>query len=120
MSTMKKVREALLTVPVEQWIPVSFFLPLGPRHQVDQALSDLTKFGEIVRVGRGMYTRPVTPKVPENLDEVMLLRLPKGLRDELHSIAKKKSATRGAISVNAMLVEILSQFADAEGHLNKH
>jgi hypothetical protein len=35
------------------------FLHLGARTNVDQALSRLAKRGELLRVGRGMYTRPV-------------------------------------------------------------
>ncbi len=35
------------------------FLHMGTRANVDQALTRLTRRGELLRVGRGMYTRPV-------------------------------------------------------------
>ena len=35
------------------------FLHIGPRANVDQALSRLARRGELLRVGRGMYTRPI-------------------------------------------------------------
>ena len=48
----KKLPEGGIVSPKE-------FLHLGTRANVDQALSRLARRGELLRIGRGMYTRPV-------------------------------------------------------------
>lgn len=43
------------------------FLHLGTRANVDQALSRLVKKGELARVGRGIYTRPIRGRFGKRL-----------------------------------------------------
>ena len=47
------------TLPEGGIVSAKEFLHLGTRANVDQALSRLARRGELLRIGRGMYTRPV-------------------------------------------------------------
>lgn len=38
------------------------FLHLGPRTAVDQALSRMARAGELLRIGRGLYVRPIATR----------------------------------------------------------
>ena len=58
MSTMGKVKNHLLTIPIGQPFVSGSFFRHGNRAAVDQALSRLTKRGAVVRIAQGLYCKP--------------------------------------------------------------
>lgn len=72
------------------------FLHLGMRANVDQALSRLAKRGELLRVGRGMYTRPVKTRFGNR---------PPSSRSVSKAISQRTGETivsSGAVAANAL------------------
>ena len=63
---MSALNEAILsaaqTLPEGGLLSPKAFLHLASRAAVDQALARLARQGELLRVGRGAYTRPVTSR----------------------------------------------------------
>ena len=53
------------TLPEGAVLSAKDFLHLGKRGAVDQALSRLTRRGELLRIGRGLFTRPVRTRFGE-------------------------------------------------------
>ncbi len=54
-----RIREHAARLPTGAVFGAKGLLHLGSRAGLDQALSRLTRGGELLRVGRGLYTRPV-------------------------------------------------------------
>ncbi|WP_299747504.1 DUF6088 family protein [Devosia sp.] len=62
MSVVEEVRGAIKGKRSGSVISASMFANIGSREAVDQALSRLRKSGELMRVARGIYVRPVNGK----------------------------------------------------------
>ncbi len=97
---MGEFSEAILkyakNLPEGGIISAKEFLHLGNRANVDQALSRLAKRGELLRVGRGMYTRPVKSRFGV---------APPLSRTVLNSIRKRTGESivpSGAVAANAL------------------
>lgn len=82
MSTMsKRILEHAAQTPEGAPICAKALLHLGNRAAVDQALSRLTRRGQLMRIGRGLYVRPVesrfgtrAPSAPKVVEAYARLR----------------------------------------------
>jgi hypothetical protein len=64
-SITQKIREASQTMPEGAVLSARVLLHLGSRAAVDQALSRLARGGELLRVGRGLYSPPLRSRFGE-------------------------------------------------------
>lgn len=94
MNIAKAVRQAIARMQEGVAFPAKDLLALGPRAAVDQVLYRMVKEGELLRVARGIYTRPKwnkyvkTPVMPEPFEVAEL-------------VAKKQGATLGPSGAEA-------------------
>jgi hypothetical protein len=58
MTAIASIRQRLGEVPEGEPFTTAAFLAFGTRAAVDQALSRLTKSGEVLRLARGIFVRP--------------------------------------------------------------
>lgn len=58
MSLQTSILNAAMSLPEGGLLTPKEFLHLGSRAAVDQAFSRLVKSGKLLRIGRGLYTRP--------------------------------------------------------------
>src|ERR1051325_7272399 len=66
-----QIQNRIASQPGSVWTPVDF-LDLGPRASVDKTLQRLTMAGDLSRIDRGLYFRPVTNSLtgkPTNPDQ---------------------------------------------------
>lgn len=63
VSVLELVRQKAQEFPLGEPFSVKEIHSVGSRTAVDQALSRLTKMGELQRVARGFYARPKTSPV---------------------------------------------------------
>lgn len=85
MSTIELIRQHARKLPAGEPFTPAVFLSMASRASVDQALSRLARVGEISRVTRGVFVRPVESR---HLGKV----LPEP-RKVAESLAKAKGAT---------------------------
>lgn len=62
MTTAEKIEAYAAELAEGETLSAKELLHLGERASIDQALSRLVKRGALLRVGRGMYARPVTSR----------------------------------------------------------
>jgi len=65
-----RIASEIETLPEGVPISAKSLLHLGTRAAVDQALSRLSRKGKLLRVGRGLYVRPVQTKFGTRMPEV--------------------------------------------------
>lgn len=58
-SAIEGVRQELASLPEGALLSSKAFLHLGTRAAIDQALSRLARRGEVLRIERGLYTKPI-------------------------------------------------------------
>jgi len=66
----QQIASELETWPTAEPISAKGLLHLGSRAAVDQALSRMTRRGQLLRIGRGLYVRPVTTRFGMRSPEV--------------------------------------------------
>lgn len=96
MQLSKAILEHLFPSPEGTLISAKELLHLGSRQAVDQALSRLVKRGQLLRVGRGMYVRPIETRFGTRTPAVGQI---------LEGIATAKGetiATHGATAANSL------------------
>ena len=69
-TTTQKIREYSREAPEGTVLAAKELLHLGSRAAVDQALSRLSRAGELERIGRGLYVRPVETRFGKRLPEL--------------------------------------------------
>lgn len=72
------------------------FLHLGSRSAVDQALSRLARAGELLRVGRGLYVRPITSRFGTRAPA------PEKVVEGVAALTGETVASSGAAAANAL------------------
>lgn len=76
-TSAEKILSYAATLPEGETLSAKELLHIGERAAVDQALSRLVKRGQLLRIGRGVYTRPVKtrfgerPPAPETVIEAI-------------------------------------------------
>lgn len=62
MSTAQNIRQQIASLPAGEPFTPALFAGLGSRAAIDQTLMRLTKAGQILRIGHGLYTVPKTSR----------------------------------------------------------
>lgn len=91
-----KILEHIAEQPEGMPIGAKGLLHLGSRPAVDQALSRLSERGQLMRIGRGLYVRPV---------ETRFGRRPPSVENVVQALASLKGevvASHGAAAANAL------------------
>jgi len=95
-SVMEQVLEHATQMPEGRPLAAKELLHLGSRAAVDQALSRLTRSGELIRAGRGVYVKPVRSQFGT--------RAPMSMK-VVEELAAKRGETivpHGAVAANAL------------------
>lgn len=96
MTISKMIAAELEGAPEGETLSAKELLHLGGRAAVDQALSRLVKRGLLIRVGRGLYTRPVRTRFGTRAPTVEAI---------VETIARKSGETitvNGAVEANKL------------------